>query len=469
MHNSRLVTLLRSLSRSEMLGLKKFVSTPFFNQRREVPALLDTLDQSLRTGKPLPDKATLYRALFGEGAPSDQRVRMAMTFLYQLTGQYLAVQDFLADPADWQLRLAGVLRRRQLPVHAAQAQAEAARQHRQSTLQNADFQQQQYEILLEQYRADASSAQPGNHLQALSTQLDTAFLSRKLWQACFLHSHHTRTPEPLDQGLLPAALEHLHQHPALLTEPAVGIYYWCYRMLTEPTDDAHFQQFKHLVQAGDGGPQFPPEELRDLYILAINFCIRQYNAGNSGYLREQFDFYRVGLERGYFLVEGFLSHLSYLNAATVAMVLGEMAWAEAFIADYAHLLLPAYRERLPSFNQARLEYRRRRLDAALLLLQKADYRDPLLHLAAKTLQLKIFYELGEYDLLTAHLQTMQAFVGRKKTSLGYHRDNYLALLRFTRKLLETNLFDKNLRAALRSSIEQTKAVAEKEWLLEQVG
>jgi hypothetical protein len=35
-------------------------------------------------------------------------------------------------------------------------------------------------------------------------------------------------------------------------------------------------------------------------------------------------------------------------------------------------------------------------------------------------------------------------------------------------LLEANLFDKSIRADLRREIEETKAVAEKEWLLEQM-
>ncbi|GAB4491187.1 MAG: hypothetical protein OHK0019_11010 [Saprospiraceae bacterium] len=47
----------------------------------------------------------------------------------------------------------------------------------------------------------------------------------------------------------------------------------------------------------------------------------------------------------------------------------------------------------------------------------------------------------------------------------YHLENYLNTVNFTQKLLETNLFDKEARAALRREVEATKAVAEKEWLL----
>jgi hypothetical protein len=471
MDNSRLLALLRTLSRSELRDLSRFVQTPFFNQRKEVHALLDLLLPHLLHNKPLPDKATLQKALFEGNSANDQRVRMAMTFLYQLTGQFLVMQDIADNPADLQLRLAQILRTRNLPDHAQQAREEAQRRHQQRPFRNPDYQQQTYELLLEQHRADVSAAQPipVEALQELTDQLQYTYLSRFFWQACFVQSYSTRTSErPAVPDLVLQLTQYVSQHPDLLQVPALAVYYWCYRMMQEPEEETYFAAFKALIRSEELQDQFSAEEWRDLYILAVNFCIRAYNEGNTAYRREQFDFYRVGLDRGYFLTEGQLSHLTYLNVATVALTLNELDWVEAFINRCTDLLRPQYREPLSSFNLARLAYRKRDFRKALRHLQRADYRDVLLYLAAKTLQLKIYYESDEFDLLMAHLQAMQTFVSRKKATLGYQRDNYLALIRFTRKLLETNLLDRDLRAALRLSIEQTKSVAEKEWLLEQV-
>lgn len=177
-----------------------------------------------------------------------------------------------------------------------------------------------------------------------------------------------------------------------MVKPAIAVYFYCYRALTNPAATAFFQQFKAELLAHSA--LFPIDERRDL-------------------------------------------------------------------------LPEAHRESLFSFNLARLEYQRRALGPALQLLQKADYKDLLLSLAAKMLQLKIFYELTEFDLLESHLQAFGAFIRRKK-ALGYHRDNYQNTLYFTQKLLDTNRFDKAARAALRAEIEATRALAEREWLLGQV-
>lgn len=462
MEKSRLLRLLRTLSKQELAGLKKFVRTPFFNQRKEVPALLDVLEKSLKTSRALPDKGQAQRQVFGKDVHDDHRVRMAMSFLYQLTGQFLAVKDFLGDRPQYQLRLAAICRKRGLPDHFAQAYGEAVRAGQQRPFRNADFFEEKYQLLLEKYRFDAET-QPTDRLdfQELSDQLDHAFLARKLWQSCFMHSHQAVHSSAYNFGLLEAALAHL-KRGGLPETPALSIYRHCWHALTDPAEKTHFQQFKHLLT--QHGELFPAEELRDLYILAVNFCIRQYNAGNQDYLAEQFELYKEGFSKKYFLTDGTLSRYTYQNAATIGLVLHELEWVEQFVHEYRPALKEEHREGLFSFNLARLEYERRNLGHALRLLQKADYKDLMLNLAAKTLQMKIFFELREFDLLESHLQAIRAFIRRKKV-MGYHRENYSNTVHFTQKLLETNLFDKVAKAALQQEIEETKAVAEKEWLL----
>ena len=101
------------------------------------------------------------------------------------------------------------------------------------------------------------------------------------------------------------------------------------------------------------------------------------------------------------------------------------------------------------------------------MLQKANYRDLLLNLAAKTLLLKIYYELDEFDLLNAHLDAMKNFI-RRKAVIGYHRTNYLNIIRFTRRLTNSNLYDRERRKSLKEQIQAEDVLTEKEWLLEQL-
>lgn len=83
--------------------------------------------------------------------------------------------------------------------------------------------------------------------------------------------------------------------------------------------------------------------------------------------------------------------------------------------------------------------------------KKAEYKDLLNNLIAKTLQLKIYYELAEFDLLESHLQTLKIFISRKKA-------------------LEPVLkpYDEKARMSLKVSIEKEEILSEKSWLLAQL-
>ena len=465
MEKSRLLQFLRTFGPAEIRGFRKFLRSPYFNHREDVCALFGFLSKHLKTGQPVPGKKIVFGKLFPGEEFDDHRIRMLMSFLFQLAGQFLLVKKILEDEVQSRQKLASIFRERNLPAHFEKAWDGLSAKHAGRPFRNARFFEEKYRISLERYRSDSSRRELDlGYLQSLEEELDMAYLTRKLWQACFLLSHQAMRNVDFDFGMLAEAIQ-FAERKKLLGVPAVSIYYHCFRALTEPEESGFFQKFK--AQIFEHGSLFPIDELRDLHILAINFCIRRYNAGNPGYLREQFELYRNGFRHGYFLVEGSLSHITYQNAVTSGLVMAEFEWVEKFIFGYKEKLRGAYRESVFSFNLARLEYERKDLDAALRLLQKAEYGDLLLNLAARSLQMKIYYELDEFDLLDAHLRAFQVFLRRKK-ELGYHRENYLNTIRLTRKLLEVNPFDKKEKEELRKEIEAVQGVGEKEWLLGRV-
>ncbi|MFN0036625.1 MAG: hypothetical protein ACKVUS_16285 [Saprospiraceae bacterium] len=463
MEKSKLAQLLLTFSKEELRELAKFAATPFFNPRPEAAALLRLLSKTVLAGKPLPGKDQAFRQIFDKEKFDDHRVRMAMTALLQTTEKYLAVRDFLDDKAAYHLRLSKILKAKNLPAHANSAWHNGSAALERRDWRNAEYHYDFYKFEEEKYRATLDTPQAGEaDLQALSDHLDAAALSRKLWQGCFLLAHQARYNAACDFGFLNQILPFAEKHRHL---PAVSIYHNCYLALTKPAESEHFQSFKKDLLRHDA--LFPPDELRDLYILAINFCTRRYNEGDHAFLRDQFDLYKIGFDKNYFLSEGLLSRFTYLNAATIGLVVREFEWVEELIKNHRKHLEPAHRDSLFSFNMARLEYQKRNFGAALQLLQRAEYKETMLALAAKTIQLKIYYETDEYDLLESHLQAIAAFIRRKKV-MGYHRENYLSLVQFVRRLIEINPLEKKEKQAFREAVEQAKPLAEKEWLLAQV-
>jgi hypothetical protein len=191
---------------------------------------------------------------------------------------------------------------------------------------------------------------------------------------------------------------------------------------------------------------------------------RGLNAGNNRFFREAFDLYRAGLEEKHLLEDGMVSRFTYHNVVAIGLWLGELEWVRYFIGEYKNRLEKRYRESSFSYNLARLEYESGHHGYVLELLQKANYRDPLLNLAAKTLLLKTYIDLHEFDLLQSHLDAMRNYIHRKRV-IGYHRTNYLNIIRFAEKAMRLSVGDKKETAALREAVQQEKVLTEKAFFL----
>jgi hypothetical protein len=463
MKNNKTFEILSKLEKKDWRELARMAESPFFNRRPEVSGLLDYLSECIVDKGEIPTKEAAFKRLFPLKPFDDHRIRMTISFLNQLMEQYLVIRHFSNDARAFNFALSKEMRRMKIKKGFDAAIADTDRLFAAYPYRNADYLEQYYQMRLEQYRIEVDLGQvAGLNLQHLSVHLDNAYLARKLWQSCFMLSHEAVTSISYDFGLLSPVLAAIAQQPALLDTPAVAVYYYCYQALVMPDETTYFQEFRRLMEQDEA--LFPADDRRDMFVLAVNFCIRQYNAGKQTYLQDQFDLYQKGLEMGYFVTDGQLSKYTYLNVATIGMVLREYDWVTGFIETYRSWLAPEHCDSLYSFNLARLAYQQNDYNTAIRLLQKADYKDLPLSLAAKTLQIKIFYALGETDLLDSHLQAIRIFIRRKKI-LGYTRENYLNTVRFVQKILEINPLDKSARQMLLHEIEATKAVAEKEWLL----
>jgi hypothetical protein len=289
---------------------------------------------------------------------------------------------------------------------------------------------------------------------------------RKLHIACLAASHQTVFKAEYRIGLLDAALAYAESEN-LIETPAVGLYFFCYKFQTDlPGAEQHFERFRAILAAH--AEAFPPDELRTLYLLAINFGIKKINQSAEGWLRATLDLYQGALARKLLLENGQISRFAFNNIIAIALRVGELDWVERFILEHKNLLERQWREATASLGLARVAYARREYKTALLNLQRSDYKDLINNLTAKTLQLKIFYETAEFDLLENHLKGMKNYI-KRHTSIGYHRTNYGLIVAYTQQLIGLDFKKKESVDALRAAISGEEILTEKEWLLEMLG
>ncbi|MBC7774873.1 MAG: hypothetical protein H7246_05485, partial [Phycisphaerae bacterium] len=442
MEKSALLSLTRSFSSIEAREVRKFLQSPFFNQRQDVLLLFEHLASGGETTK---DSA--WGKVFGKDTPfEEQKLRLLMSYLHGLLEQYLAVKELISNPLGPQIQLATAYRKRKMPAAFERVRKNLDKAIEAQHLRNAEYHGWLYLLDWESHQVTyPENPTDVSLLRSAGKSIDTVFLSKKLQIVCLLAAHQTVYKSDTEEGWEAELVERAEQGE-FARLPAVAVYLHCYRMLRNPSDEIHFQRFKTILLYD--GDRFSAEELHGLFILAINYCVRRLNAGDAHYYGEALDLYKYGLSKNHLLEEGVLSRFTYHNIVAIGLHVGALDWVRYFINVYKNRLERRYRESVFSFNLARLAYAERKHHHVLELLQKANYRDPLHNLAAKTLLLKTYFDLGELDSLQSHLDAMRNYIQRKRV-LGYHRNNYLNIIRYAEKLLRHTPHNRAATAALR--------------------
>lgn len=465
MPNFVLYQVLQSFTRHDLGRFGKLVRSPFFTHRSEMERMFACLAYCRYRDKPLPDKEMLFKKSFPDRPYDDLLLRATMSDLLELMEEFLTWQVLRGDEIRAQLALATAFRERNLGKFFGKNRRKLEQKLETSPIRNADFHRQVLDFQVEIAQFESRTVRTAElPLQDISNSIDTLYLAEKLRHACTQISHQAVFKTSYGFGLLPEVIDRVEPN-GFLDVPAIALYYYCYRFLTEQYSLDYFQKFRQELH--QNGHFFPDTELKELYLLAINYCIRKINEGADAFILEGWELYREGLDNGLLLENKSISPFTFNNISAFGIKLGRYEEVEAFIQEYNHFLEPVLQESLRSFNLARLEYKRGHHHAALRLLQTADFKDLVNNLIAKTLQLKIYFELEEFDLLDSHLDTFRQFVRRRELS-DYHRRNYLNIINFVKKITMLRPTDRKERLALRADIEQATVLTERDWLLEQL-
>ncbi len=470
MENSNLIVILRTFSAAETRKFRKWLLSPAHNQREDIVQLYDYLvsNNHLEHDKFL-RKERLFSKVFPEQPFDGAYLRQVVFFLMKALEEFLTYEESRQDEVRRRLDLARVYRQRQLDKLYQKTIRQAEEMQAEALHKNAYFLRNEYLLQREQYaflsEKQKQRAMPLN-LTEMSEALDRSFVADKLRQACLMLAHQTVYKVEYDMRLLEEVLQYAEQKQ-WLDEPAIGMYYYVYKSATDRENSQHFEQLKARIL--EHGHLFPHSEARDIYLMAINYCIARMNAGAEVYIREAFELYRRGFEQRILIENETISRWTFLNAVINALSLAEFEWAESFIENYQNYLEDVHKENFVHFSRALVYYEKRDYSKAMLLLNTADYNDILINLRSKALLMKMFYEQDMYDSLESLLEATRTYMTRKKV-MGYHKAFFSNLLQLTRKLLRLNPYDVEQKAKLREEILQANPLTPKErnWLLEQL-
>jgi hypothetical protein len=461
-----LLELWKALAPSEHRALLKFLDSPAHNQRPDVRALAALLASTPPSAWGSLEKKTVFESVFPGEAYDNLRFNHSCSFLVQRIEAYLAWQEMERDDKWRQWLLCRSLRRRGVNEHFLRRTESAIRSLENQPLRNAEHHLVRFLLESERYQHRVlHEREAPTGLARVTEPLDRFFTLENLRWAGTALSLQARYGA---QNLLPYSGPVLRHAAAADSEraPEVVLMRLGYEALQDTDNEENFRQLKALI--AEKGQLFSPAETRDLYLLAINFCLRRHNRGERpAYTREALLLYRDALERGLLFENGLLQKFTFNNILRLACTSGEREWAQFFLEKYSPCLPPDDRENIYRFNLASWHYLGGDYAQVPALLQTFDFSDRDTQLAARHMLLRSYFELQEWQALDSLLKSFYSFL-RRRHDIGYQRLMYLNLIKFTRKLMAGPL-SRRKAAQLAERVRAETYVAEREWLLEKVG
>ncbi|MEM7368015.1 MAG: hypothetical protein AAF587_05400 [Bacteroidota bacterium] len=468
----KLIHLLNSLSAVEKTRFRKYLQSPFFNTDNKLLILLDLIVEHLPA---FVSREQLHQRIFPKKAYNYHRISNLLSYLTRFLKDFLAYEHMTADSFEFRHHLLMSARKRGLD-QIFQQESRKFEQQRAGFQLEEDFYQQF--VVEEERNVFFLTREERTFDQSLSRKiesLDLFYVTAMLKNVCQQVNRQNILQGNLLEGPASEFIVYIRAHiQRYASYPNIQIYYHILLTLLEPDEAGHFQQLKGLLESY--GPEIPAPALHPMYQYVQNYCIKQSNRGREEYLGELLAVYQTLIDRNLLKFGKWISPWDVKNIVALGIRLSEFAWTEAFLQQFQYQIAPEYRDNSLTYNYAHVHYAKKEYRKAMRLLTQVEFEDVFYLLGAKTLLLKIYYELKEEEGLDALLHAFATALRRNRLISDYQREVHLNLIRFVKKLAQLRSqsiilpheeIHKEL-SLLEGDIQSTQAVSQKNWLLTKV-
>ncbi len=467
MKDSALIEIFDALTPWELRSFKTWLESPMFNRKTSLLRLFDYLNTCQKKGKPH-QLNEAHQATFDPPLPGIPKLRHEMSDLLKLLREFLVWQELSQLPLQRDFLLLQTLRKRGLEKNFALALRDTENLIAEEKIEGAfSGNLDQFRLEIEKHEwAMRSKRGPDFSFEKMAGNLNAWYAGQLLQIACIERSQQALLHrEKRGMEWIESLLQEMPGRPQTQL-PGVALYYYGYQMLTDPDNSEPVSIFRALLEQHQS--RLPRDEARNLLMLAINHGIRRINEGDQPALRTTLDFYLLGLTKRLLQDEnGVLSKYTYNNVLMNFLALKEWEKATQFLEAYRMQLADKEEENTYRYNLAIYHFRKGDFDKTLELLRNVNFPDAMYNLEARKMLLKIYFEQGASDALESTLENLLTWL-RRHGEIGYHREMYRNLARFTGQLLRLNPGDEAQRGRLEKKIRDTPLVAERGWLLEKL-
>ncbi len=463
MFQSKFIRLYQTLSSSEHRLLKQWVQSPIHNQRKDVAQFFHFISSRAALTKTTLQRERAFTYLFPKEIYDMYKINHVISYAYKVLEEFIEYLEAVSSDINRQKNKIKAYSKRDSIITAKKVVQKSKQQLLQGKHRGSAFYLHAYELEVHQFELEGTQNRiQKNNLPDLFHNLSSFFIISALRYAYIAATHTNVYKVTYEIPMLAAVLEQARQKDSV---PIVQLYYFAYMALTHLDEENYYLSLKESWE--QHGALLQENERQEILLIIINYAIKQAHSGNASYIKEAFQWYQIGLTTELLLNKGILSQFAYKNIVALGLKLKAFDWIRMFIEKYTIYLPKEMQIRYKTYVLAKYFFEKNEHEACLQLLTQVASDDLFMNIDAKMMLLKIYYKNKSFDALESLIQSFKVFLHRKEV-MSYHKNNYLNVLSFIKRIILLPPFDQSAKEKLYYDIELMEPLTEKQWLLDQL-
>ncbi|MCR9287225.1 MAG: hypothetical protein NXI23_07585 [Bacteroidetes bacterium] len=465
MEKSKLIQVLKTFSTSELREFKDFVASPFFNKNQELILFYGYIKKnapsfSLKKIK----KEVVYQTVFPNQNYDEKHLKYLMSFLLKLAEEFIGLKKYQSNKIRLKYNILEACIDRKLDKSYADIYRKATKELENHPYRDTNFYFEKH-LLAEvgnRYLGKKNVRKFNEKLREIADNFDFYYLGKKLKLTCEMLNQKKFLSGDYHSNMLEELQNYLQKFP-YEDVPIITVYLTILKTLTHEDNIAHFEKLKSDLNTYSN--LFEVEEMKQIYIHTINYCIRKIRQKEERFVEEALNLYMNGIETKLLFEGDFLSPWTYNNIIKLGLRLGRYDWTETAIKTYHTALEEPFRDSAFNYSLADLYYHKQDFNKALLHLREVEYSDIFFALDAKVMLLKIYFEKSEKEALHSLIISFKTYLKRNKLISNTMRETYL---NFTILLAQLDKNQFHPITDLKEKIINSELLVDRKWLLEQL-
>lgn len=462
MQNTKLVNSLKQLNPKEIAKFEKFINSPFFAERSQLPVIFSHLKKYADEYNI--SRSELFAEAFKDKPFNDQLMRKYISELNRMLDKFLTVNSFLDDHWAFTARLAEVKIRSNRIGELKKLTSAALSELKKPRVINEDHFNnicifESYQDMVEDAGSGVLTGSFG--LKAINSFADYSAIRVLKFYSKLLNNRKYIRGET-GYKLLDDLVK-LYHESGRINNPLARIYYNILQLQLDADDIDHYFSLKELLFKNE--KILDKDELRGFFIFMHNYCYEKADTGNLDFVKERYDIMKQFLLKGYCFVDGVMKGEFFSSMILSALMLGKLGQAEEFYTNYKETIPSSNRSSLLNFTMANILLYKKEYNRAIDLLGKIEYNDHFDNIRTRTLYIMIYFELNMFDVLKYQADTFRRYLNNNSSITSYIRNRGNNFLKQTLQIVK---YRKKLVKEILIPGFDSKAVMNRPWLLKKI-